>query len=185
MFNPGAEIPGAPGDFVDRELRFAPFPIENRGLQSRAEFLVGVQRQYPLEPGQGCRVVFLIREASPLPKVKAGTVLQRDFTGSVGASGIDNDNFVGDSVQRRQQPRQILLFIQSDDADGEVIHDIRRGGKRGNYLTFPTLGNAAEFVQRRSADGHFALSDTLNVVLPTRNSVPSRSIAARTRASSK
>ncbi len=42
MFDPGTEIPGAPGDFVDLELRFAFFPIEDRGLQGTAEFLVGV-----------------------------------------------------------------------------------------------------------------------------------------------
>src|SRR6267142_4809915 len=51
---PAAQVPGASRHFVDGMLRRAPFPVEQRRMQSAAQFFVGVQRQEPVVAG-GCR----------------------------------------------------------------------------------------------------------------------------------
>ena len=46
--------------------------------------------------------------------------------GLVRASAVHHDDFVRDALQRAQGARQIVFFVEGDQASGETIHRVRR-----------------------------------------------------------
>jgi len=53
-------------------------------------------------------------------------MLARNDLGLVCASGVHHDDFVRDALERGQGARQIVFFVEGDQASGEAIHRVRR-----------------------------------------------------------
>ena len=60
----------------------------------------------------------------PVVDDKIGAVLKCDFFGAVGAAGIDDDDFIGDTGERSEGASEIGFFVERDEAGGDAVHRV-------------------------------------------------------------
>src|SRR5882724_193811 len=76
MLDPGAQIPGLAGNFIDFVIRFALFPVQQRCMQQAADLFVGIHRE---DPFSGCTVgrkILLLRIVCPRAREKRRAMLR-------------------------------------------------------------------------------------------------------------
>ena len=67
-------------------------------------------------------IVFLAGVACPGVVHKTGSELPADGLCGIGGAGVDHDNLVGDSLQRRETAAYVAFFVLGDDYCGYACH---------------------------------------------------------------
>ena len=109
----------------------------------------------------------------------------RNLFSAVLASTVNYDDLISNTLNGAHSARQVALFIPCNQANGETIHLWSNTSNSAvvSHIRFAACSEAMPMCGRRLV--YFAWKLTRIKLLPTRNSEPCCSIAARTRSSSK
>ena len=91
--------------------------------------LVGVEREDPVVRREVRRAVLLRSIPGPVEDLHSRRVPPRDVHGSIGAAGIDDDDFVSPG-HRRKGELDVVRFVQGDDRNGQ-LHGWECSSKEG------------------------------------------------------
>src|SRR6202035_2909215 len=86
-------------------------------------FFVGSYAKDPLVLRALRGIIPLLAITRPLAEVKSGAMFSSQFFRAISAAGIHDHNFVYYPRQRRQRARQIMLFIISNQASRDAVHE--------------------------------------------------------------
>ena len=116
MVDPVAAVVGEPVDGEDGEGRESLLLHELQVVaQLWREGLVGVDAENPAVGGQGVGVVFLAVVALPVVVEEACTGIEADGLGGIGGAGVDDDDLIGDVLQRLEATADVAFFVLGDD----------------------------------------------------------------------
>lgn len=122
---PMAAVVGEPVEAVDfGRIEGVIFQFQDVVPQGWGEGFVGIDAEDPGVCGEAVGVVFLSGVAFPAVVDEACAGLGADLLGGVGGSGVDDDDFIGDSMQGLEASPYVALLVLGDYDGGDVFHVI-------------------------------------------------------------
>src|SRR5215470_10468657 len=99
MFNPCAQVPGAPGELINQKLRLVLLPGKERLSKFGTQFFVRIEREDPIMARRSSREILLLREICPFPRGHSGPVLTRHLASAVLASTVHHDDLIRNAFE--------------------------------------------------------------------------------------